>query len=251
MPFRKPGKLYLIGAGPGDPELLTLKAVRCLGLCDVVLYDRLVDPKILDFARPGAMRINVGKHQGEQEHKQNYILDLIQEHALAGRVVGRVKGGDPLVFGRGAEEWAFALKLGIDVELIPGVSSAIAVPALAGIPVTYRKLSQSFAIVTGHCHEGRTHEWERYATVDTLVILMGVRNRAFIAKSLIAAGRNPAEPVAFIQRGTMPDEKVVTSTLREVAEERVDVHSPVVFVVGDVVKLRNQLLAISKGEVMT
>lgn len=245
MSSHKPGKLYLIGAGPGDPELLTLKAARCLALCDVVLYDRLVDLKVLDFARPDAALVNVGKHQGEQEHKQSQILDLIREHALNGKIVGRLKGGDPLVFGRGAEEWAFALKLGIDVELVPGVSSAIAVPGLTGIPLSYRKLSQSFAIVTGHCHQGTAQEWQNYASVDTLVILMGVGNRAFIAKSLIAAGRDPAEPVAFIYRGTLPGEKVVVSTLLGVAEGHVDVHSPAVFVIGEVVNLRAELLATS------
>jgi uroporphyrin-III C-methyltransferase len=235
------GKLYLIGAGPGDPELLTLKAVRCLKTCDVVLYDRLVNREILKFAKAGTELIDVGKHEGEQEHTQARILDLIHTHARNGKIVGRLKGGDPLVFGRGAEEWAFALKHGIEVELIPGISSAIAVPGLAGIPVTYRKVSQSFAVITGHCHEGRAEEWRRYAAVDTLVILMGVRNRAFIAESLIAAGRSPSEPVAFVHRGTLAGEAVVESTLGEVAKGNIIVHSPAVFVIGDVVSLRARL----------
>ncbi|HEX4750594.1 MAG TPA: uroporphyrinogen-III C-methyltransferase [Bryobacteraceae bacterium] len=235
---RKTGKLYLIGAGPGDPELLTLKAVRCLALCDVVLYDRLVSPKIVAMSRTGAELINVGKHQGEQEHTQSRIMELIRTHTLGGKTVARLKGGDPLVFGRGAEEWEFALRLGIEVELIPGVSSTIAVPGLAGIPLTFRKVSQSFVVVTGHCRDGLAREWERYAQVDTLVILMGVQNRVFIAQSLIAAGRSGTEPVAFIQRGTLPGEAVVESTLAEVAAGTVEIHSPAVFVVGDVVKLR-------------
>jgi uroporphyrin-III C-methyltransferase len=239
------GKLYLIGAGPGDPELLTLKAVRCLQLCDVLLYDRLVNPKVLEMARAGAELLHVGKHEGEQEHTQRHILDLIRRHALAGKIVGRVKGGDPLVFGRGAEEWAFALKLGIDVELVPGISSAIAVPGVAGIPLTYRNVSQSFATVAGHCHQGRPEDWRHYANVDTLVILMGVRNRVFIAESLIAAGRDPSEPVAFVERGTLPDEIVIESSLGEVARGQVEVHSPAIFVVGQVVKLRAELLSIS------
>ena len=239
------GKLYLIGAGPGDPELLTLKAVRCLQACDVVLHDRLVNPEILKFAKTGAQIINVGKHEGEQEHTQSHILDLIQVHARKGKVIGRLKGGDPLVFGRGAEEWAFALKHGIEVELVPGVSSAIGVPGLVGIPLTYRRVSQSFAVITGHCHEGTAQEWQRYAAVDTLVILMGVRNRAFIAASLIAAGRSRSEPVAFVQRGTLAGEKVVESTLGAVAEGTVEAHSPAVFVIGEVVNVRSRLLAIS------
>lgn len=236
------GKLYLIGAGPGDPELLTLKAVRCLRLCDIVLYDRLVNPKIVAMAREDATRLDVGKHTGEQEGTQQRIHELIRSHALAGETVGRLKGGDPLIFGRGAEEWTFAMKLGIDVELVPGISSAIAVPGLAGIPLTYRKLSRSFAVITGHCHEGAGHEWRRYAAVDTLVILMGVQNRCFIAQSLIAIGRNAAEPVAFIQRGTLDGEATVESTLGEVAQGHVEVHSPAVFVIGQVVTLRRELL---------
>jgi uroporphyrin-III C-methyltransferase len=236
------GKLYLIGAGPGDPELLTFKAARCLALCDVVLYDRLVNRSILDRARRDALCIHVGKHEGEQEDTQSRILALIREHAGAGRIVGRLKGGDPVVFGRGAEEWEFAVRHGIDVEIVPGLSSAIAVPGLAGIPVTYRSVSQSFAVITGHCHEGKVQEWRRYATVDTLIILMGVKNRAWIAEALIAAGRSEAEPVAFIQRGTLPGEAVVLSTLGDVALGRVDVRSPAVFVVGEVVRLRDQLM---------
>jgi uroporphyrin-III C-methyltransferase len=238
------GKLYLIGAGPGDPELLTLKALRCLLLCDVVLYDRLVNPEIVRMARTDAECIDVGKHEGDQDHTQPRILELIGRHALAGKTVGRLKGGDPLVFGRGAEEWAFALEVGIEVELVPGISSAVAVPGLAGIPLTHRTVSQSFAVVTGHCHQGRAQEWQRYAGVDTLVILMGVKNRAFIAQSLIAAGRNPSEPVAFVERGTLPGEKIIESTLSEVAEGYVEVRSPAVFVIGEVVKLRTALTSV-------
>jgi uroporphyrin-III C-methyltransferase len=240
---RKTGKLYLIGAGPGDPELLTLKALRCLRLCDVVLYDRLVSLDIVRMARADAELINVGKHEGDQEHTQTRILQLIREHAFAGKTVGRLKGGDPLVFGRGAEEWAFALQLGIDVEFIPGVSSVFAVPGIAGIPLTYRNISRSFAVVTGHCHQGRAEDWERYAAVDTVVVLMGVQNRAFIARSLITAGRDASEPVAFIERGTLPDQNIVGSTLGEVAKGLVEAHSPAVLVIGKVVKLREQLIS--------
>jgi uroporphyrin-III C-methyltransferase len=202
------------------------------------------------MARPDAELIHVGKHEGEQERTQAQILELIRAHALAGKTIARLKGGDPLIFGRGAEEWAFALELGVEVELVPGVSSAFAVPALAGIPLTYRKLSQSFAIITGHCHEGAAQEWERYAGVDTLVILMGVRNRAYIAQSLIAVGRNPAEPVAFVERGTLPTQKVVESTLGEVAADKVEAHSPAVFVIGEVVRLRGQLISSSVSETL-
>ena len=135
----RPGKLYLIGAGPGDPELLTVKGARALALCDVVLYDRLASPDVLRLARPDAELIYVGKEGGEQEREQTRIFELILEHARQGRTIARLKGGDPLVFGRGAEEWALAVEHHIEVELIPGISSAIAVPSLAGIPLTLRE----------------------------------------------------------------------------------------------------------------
>lgn len=234
----KRGKLYLIGAGPGDPELLTVKAVRVLRECDVILYDRLVTKDVLRLASRQAKLIYVGKHEGEQHYTQNRIFDLIRTHALAGRTVGRLKGGDPLVFGRGAEEWALALEHGIDVELIPGVSSAIAVPGLAGIPLTYRGIAQSFAVITAHCREGRSEQWSKFAAIDTLVVLMGVTNREFIAQSLIAAGRARNEPVAFIERGTTPEERVVETVLGAVASGDVEVESPAVFVIGEVVRLR-------------
>jgi uroporphyrin-III C-methyltransferase len=206
-----------------------------------------VSAGVLGFARPHAELIYVGKREHEQHRVQHRIFDLICDHALAGKTVGRLKGGDPLVFGRGAEEWALAAGKGITVELVPGVTSAISVPGLAGIPLTYRGVSQSFAIVTGHCHQGLAQEWEKYANVGTLVILMGVKNRALIASALITSGRNPEEPVAFIQRGTWPGEKVLESTLRAVAAGDVEAQSPAVFLIGDVVKLRTRLRAQPAG----
>lgn len=240
QPRTDKGKLYLIGAGPGDPELLTLKAARILSECDVVLYDRLVTQEVLAFARPDAQLTYVGKHAGEQSDTQEKIFELIRNHALAGRTVGRLKGGDPLVFGRGGEEWALAVEHGIEVELVPGVSSALAVPGLAGIPLTYRGVAQSFAVITGHCQEGRTERWSKYVAVDTLVVLMGVKNREFIARALIAAGRDRYQPVAFVQRGSMPGEAIVESTLNRVASG-IAVESPTVFVIGEVVRLRARL----------
>jgi uroporphyrin-III C-methyltransferase len=237
----KKGKLYLIGAGPGDAELLTLKAARVIGECDVVLYDRLVHAEVLSFARPDAELIYVGKHEGDQEPTQARIFDLIRSRARDGKTVARLKGGDPLVFGRGAEEWRRAIEDVIEVELIPGVTSAISVPGLAGIPLTYRGVSQSFAIITGHCNEGLAQEWSKYAAIDTLVVLMGVRNRSFIAAALIAEGRKPDEPVVFIERGTLPGERLIESTLESVAAGDVEVDSPAVFVIGEVVRLRGLL----------
>jgi uroporphyrin-III C-methyltransferase len=237
----------LIGAGPGDPELLTLKAARVLRECDVILHDRLVSPEIVQLARPDAEVIYVGKREGEQEHAQDQIFRLIRDYALSGKTVGRLKGGDSLVFGRGAEEWALALKYGIEVQLVPGITSAIAVPGLAGIPLTFRYVSQGFAVVAGHCHGGSPHDWQRYVNIDTLVILMGVKNRVFIAQSLLAGGRAPDEPVAFIYRGSLPEEHVIQSTLVEVAEGKVDVKNPAVFVIGKVVQLRAALVSLTEA----
>jgi uroporphyrin-III C-methyltransferase len=237
------GKLYLIGAGPGDPELLTVKAARVLGQCDVVLYDRLTTRGVLALARCDAELVYVGKHDGEQEREQARIFELILEHATAGRSVARLKGGDPLVFGRGAEEWEIAVAHGIEVEFIPGISSAIAVPGLAGIPLTFREVSRSFAVVTGHWKSGTNMEWSPYAKIDTLVILMATKQRALIANSLIAAGRSPSEPVAFVEQGSLADQRVVETNLNTVAEGKVEVGGPAVMVVGEVVRQRNRLVA--------
>jgi uroporphyrin-III C-methyltransferase len=189
--------------------------------------------------------ISVGKHEGEQEVVQNRIFSLILDRALAGKSVARLKGGDPLVFGRGAEEWALALEHGIPVELIPGVTSATSVPGLAGIPLTYRQVSQSFGVIAGHCSEDLRQDWDRFARIDTLVVLMGVKNRALIAQALIDAGRDPHQPVAFIERGTTPAQRVITSDLRSVALGQVAVENPAVFVIGEVVKLREKLAKVS------
>lgn len=243
------GKIYLVGAGPGDPDLLTLKALRVLRQCDVVLYDRLVSKEILELVNPGAERLYVGKHEGEQQAVQESIFQMLLEHARAGKSVVRLKGGDPLVFGRGAEEWALAIRHGVDVELVPGVSSAIAVPGLAGIPLTFRKLSRSFAVITGHCGDGSAQDWRRYSEIDTLIILMGVKNRALIARRLIEAGRSRCEPVAFVERGASPDERVLVTTLGAVADEQVLVKSPAVFVIGEVVRLRGTLLNFTRPEI--
>jgi len=236
------GKVFLIGAGPGDPDLLTVKAARVLAHCDVVLHDRLVSADILRLARPGAELIYVGKHEGEQDRVQNRIFDLLLRHAEAGKMVVRLKGGDPLVFGRGAEEWALAREHGIEVELVPGVTSAISAPGLAGIPLTYRGISQSFAVITGHCKEGLAQNWADYARVDTLVILMGVKNREYIARALMDAGRAPDEPAAFIERATSEQQRVVITTLREIAAGRVAAENPAVFVIGKVVLMRERLV---------
>ncbi len=234
-------KVYLTGAGPGDPDLLTVKAARLIAQADVIIYDRLVSPEILALARPDALLLFGGKEQGQQERIQNEIHELLLAHAAPGRLVVRLKGGDPMVFGRGAEEWSFLASRGIDVELVPGISSALAVPALAGIPPTLRGVAVSFAVITGHRQKMEPQEWARYQMVDTLLVLMGVENRQTIAKNLIRAGRNSDEPVAFIERGSTDRERVVVSNLGEVARGQVEVSSPAVFVIGQVVRMRTHL----------
>jgi len=245
------GKVYLVGAGPGDPDLLTVKARRVLRAADVILYDRLVAPEVLAEARPDAKLLYAGKRAGEQESVQQWIIEQMLHHARRGRIVVHLKGGDPCVFGRGGEEWRTLRERGIEVELVPGLTSAISLPGLAGIPVTFRGVSRAFAVVTGHCQRGSDIDWSRYAGIDTLVILMGVARRARIARALIAAGRPAQEPVAFIERGATAGERIITSSLGAVADGLADVTPPAVFVVGAVVRLRRELASggVRAGEV--
>lgn len=234
--------IYLAGAGPGDPDLLTVKAARLLAQAGAVLYDRLVAPEVLALARPDAELHFVGKHEGQQEAIQNEILHLLEDCARRHRIVVRLKGGDPMVFGRGAEEWAWLAARGWDVEVVPGISSAIAVPSLAGIPPTFRGVSGGFAVVTGHRQEGGCDQWAAYAQVETLIILMGVARRAEIAQCLIRLGRDAAQPVAFIENGTTPREHVVVTTLADIAAGLVEVSNPAVMVAGEVVRQRSKLV---------
>ena len=243
-------KVYLVGAGPGDPDLLTVKALRLLKQAAAVLYDRLVSPEILELVNPRADMIYVGKWQGEQEKVQNEIHELLLKEARPGRVVVRLKGGDPMIYARGGEEWEKMVANGIDVEVVPGISAAFSVPSMAGIPLTYRGVAASFAIATGHRQNLEPGNWTQYRAIDTLVVLMGVEFRDIIAAQLITAGRSPQEPIAFIERGTTRSEKVIVSTLGEVARGRVDVRSPAVFVIGEVVRLRKRLKTVAGKEVV-
>jgi uroporphyrin-III C-methyltransferase len=236
------GKVWIVGAGPGDPELLTIKALRALEQADVVLYDRLVGAAILELIPNTAERVYVGKSHGEQDSVQTEIMVLLERYALEGKKVVRLKGGDPFVFGRGAEEWAHLSALEIPVQIVPGISSSLAVPALAGIPLTYRNLARGFAVVTGHHSEESAPEWRDYARVETLVILMGVGERQQIAQTLISLGRTKLEPCAFIERGSTPRERVVISSLGAVANGETNVEAPAVWVIGHVVGVREQLI---------
>jgi uroporphyrin-III C-methyltransferase len=239
--------VYLVGAGPGDPGLLTLRGAELLRSADVVLYDRLVTPDVLRLARHDALCIDVGKRPGTDsaaaDRRQDEIGRLLVEHGRRAAVLVRLKGGDPFVFGRGGEEIEILERAGIPWEIVPGVSSALGVPGAAGIPVTYRGLASSVTIVTGQTrHGGETpdfgHEpdWDALArTGGTLVILMGMSARATIAAALVDAGRSPDTPVAVIHNGTTAAERTVRTTLAGLPD--VELGPPAVIVVGPVVDL--------------
>ncbi len=239
--------VYLVGAGPGDPGLLTLRGAELLRSADVVLYDRLVTSDVLRLVRNEALCIDVGKQPGTDsgaaDHRQDDIGRLLVEHGRTAAIVVRLKGGDPFVFGRGGEEIEILERAGIAWEIVPGVTSALGVPGAAGIPATHRGLASSVTIVTGQTrHAGESSgcrhdpDWAALArTGGTLVILMGMASRAAIAAALIAAGRCPDTPVAVIQNGTTPAQRTVRTTLAGLAE--VDLGPPAVIVVGPVAGL--------------
>jgi len=245
--MNKNGKVYLIGAGPGDPGLLTLKGRDCLAACDVVVYDRLADPRILNWVRPEAERIYVGKASSNHVMKQEDISRLLVKLAAEGKTVARLKGGDSFVFGRGGEEALLLKENNLPFEFVPGITSAISVPEYAGIPVTHRKVAASFAVITGHEDPSREKSginWSGLATgVDTLVFLMGVENLKNIAAKLIENGRPASTPAALIRWGTHPEQRTLVTTLGNAYEDvvRTGMKPPAIFIVGDVVKLRDSL----------
>ena len=241
------GKVYLVGAGPGDPKLITLKGIECLQRADVVIYDLLINVKLLEHCPAHAKKIYGGKMIGEQEQRQAEIDDLMVRYAKAGKTVIRLKGGDPFIFGRGGEEALTLVEAGIDFEVVPGITSAIAAPAYAGIPLTHRSYSSSVAFVTGHSaalQADSAIRWEQLATgVDTLVILMGVGHLREIAARLIQHGRSPDTPISLVHWGTTPQQKTLEGTLADIAQksEAVNFRNPAAIVVGDVNVLREQL----------
>ncbi|WLV25050.1 uroporphyrinogen-III C-methyltransferase [Aciduricibacillus chroicocephali] len=239
-------KVYLVGAGPGDAELITVKGLRSIEEADVILYDRLINRELLDHAKEGAQLIYCGKLPDYHAMKQETINHFLVKHVKMGKVVTRLKGGDPFIFGRGAEEAAALREHGIPFEIVPGITSGIAAPAYAGIPVTHRELSSSFAIVTGHSREGREEaiKWESLAKgIDTLAIYMGVGNLPYISEQLIRHGKNPETPVALVHWGTTRNQETVVGTLDNIVEIAAlkKVKNPSMIVVGEVVKLREEL----------
>jgi len=237
-------KVYIVGAGPGDPELITLKGLKVISVAEVIIYDRLIDRQILKYAPPECQFIYAGKEKGKHHLSQEEINKLMYTKAKAGYKVVRLKGGDPLLFGRGGEEILYLVKRGVDIEIIPGVSSVNGVSASAFIPLTHRDLSSSVAIISGHPPIKREEriDWEAVARMDTVVILMGAGRRQYIARKLIEAGKDPAEPVAFIEKGTTDSERTIVTSLGEVAQNPPDVNPPALFVVGKVVRIREEVL---------
>ncbi len=239
--------VFLVGAGPGDPGLLTVRAVELLGSADVVLYDRLIPPGALRHARPEAELVYVGKQGGGPQMPQEEIDRLLVEHGRAGKRVVRLKGGDPFVFGRGGEEALRLREAGIEYEIVPGITAGVAAPAYAGIPVTHRELASGVAFVTGHEDPDKPEsmlDWAALARFPgTLVFYMGVRALPRIAERLQAEGRPPQEPVAVVERGTLPGQRTLLATLADVADRAKEeqIKAPAVTLVGPVAALREDL----------
>ena len=243
----KPGIVHLVGAGPGDPGLLTARALELIARADVILHDRLIPASALDGARPDAELLYVGKEGGGPSMPQAEIEALLVEKARAGGMVVRLKGGDPFVFGRGGEEALTLRDAGIDFEVVPGVTSGIAAPAYAGIPVTQREMASAVAFVTGHEDPDKAEsaiDWPALAAFPgTLVFYMGVRALPTIASQLVEGGRAPAEPVALVERGTLPGQRTLVATLADVAERASEagIRAPAITLVGPVAALHEQL----------
>ena len=249
------GKVFLVGAGPGDPRLLTVGAMNCLKQADVVVYDHLADESILAYVPPEAERIYVGKQSNKHTMRQEDINVLLADKADEGKTVVRLKGGDPFVFGRGGEEALVLLARGIPFEVLPGVTSAISVPAYAGIPVTHRGVAVSFAVITGHEDPAKPEShvrWQHLATgVDTLIFLMGVANLPEITKNLMDNGRSADTPAAVIRWGTRTDQETYVTTLGDAAAmvQRDGIRPPAIFIVGEVVRLREQLRWFDRADI--
>jgi len=241
------GIVYLIGAGPGDPGLITVRGRECIALADVVVYDYLANEQLLDYAKPGAELIYAGKIGGAHNHEQWQINALLVEKAMAGKVVARLKGGDPFVFGRGGEECEALVALDIPFEVVPGVTAGIGAAAYAGIPLTHRNITTSVAFVTGHEHpdkDGTEIDWEKLSVGSgTVVFYMGIKNLPVITANLMAHGRPSQTPVALIRWGTRAEQQVLEGTLADIAElaHKHGFKAPAITVVGEVVKLRAKL----------
>jgi len=236
------GIVLIVGAGPGDPGLITVKGLDCLRRAEVVLYDRLIAQELLSEVPSQAEMIDVGKEPKRHRRSQEEINALLIEKAREGKIVVRLKGGDPFVFGRGGEECQALAEAGIPYEVVPGVSSSIAVPAYAGIPVTQRGVTTAFTVIAGHTGGTDSNiDWGAISKIGTIIFLMGVEHLPEIVEKLIAFGRAMDTPAALIQEGTTANQRIVAGTLSDIVEKSKDVRPPAVFIVGEVVRLREKL----------
>lgn len=245
------GKVYLVGAGPGDPGLITIKAVRCIKEAEVLVYDRLVSPRLLDYASPGCKLVYAGKAPGKHVMNQEDINADLVKYAKQGKVVTRLKGGDPFVFGRGGEEALALAEENLPFEVVPGVTAAIAVPAYAGIPLTHRTINSGVAIITGNedpYKEASQVPWQQLAGINTLVFMMGLKNLEKITMRLINEGKAAETPAAVIQMGTTPEQRTVTGTIADIAGvvRREGIKHPAVVVIGETANLRDKLNWVEK-----
>ena len=243
----KYGKVYLVGSGPGDPELLTMKARRLIDTADVVIYDQLPGKAILDSIPQNTEKIDAGKFAGDHRLSQWETNELIVEKAKEGKMIVRLKGGDPYMFGRGGEEAEVLVEAGVEFEVVPGITSAIAAPAYAGIPVTHRDHASMVTFITGHedpTKDETALDWETLAKFDgTIVIFMGVKMLGRNTGELLKFGKDPKTPVALIERGTRPDQRVTIGNLETIADiaKEQDVKAPAITLIGNVVKLHEIL----------
>jgi len=236
--------VHLVGAGPGDIELMTVKSLRLIKEADVIIFDRLANPLILKEAPEGCKFIDVGKTDGQHPVKQPEINKIIYQSSLRYENVVRLKGGDPFVFGRGGEEALYLKERDIKFDIVPGITSAISVPAYAGIPVTQRGVVSSFRVITGHEAPGKAVsqiDWNSFNTDETLIFLMGLHNLGRISSKLMEAGKQKDYPVAVISQGTTANQKVVIGTLETIENKAKDLETPALIVVGEVVNLRDEL----------
>lgn len=241
--FPHKGTVYLVGAGPGDPDLLTIRAVNVLKSAGVIVYDRLANPKILSYVQEHAERIYVGKRPGRPSVSQHQINRILISKANEGKKVVRLKGGDPFIFGRGGEECEALAGEKIPFEIVPGISSALAAPAYAGIPLTHRGIARSFTVVTGYTNkrEELFRNWEHIAHSETLVILMGMKNLELIISQLVLLGRPIDTPIAIVEKATYRHQRTVTGTLENILERAAYLSSPATIVIGELAKLANTL----------
>lgn len=237
------GKVYIVGAGPGDPELITVKGKRAIEEADIIFYDRLINNQLLAYAKPETELVFCGKKPNYHAVRQETLNQLLVKHALKGKVVARLKGGDPFVYGRGGEEAEHLSLNQIPFEIIPGITAGIAAPAYAGIPVTHRDYGRSFAVITGH-GSMQNFVWKSLAKgIDTLVIYMGMKNLPHICRKLIEHGKNPNTSVALIHWGTTENQRAITGTLDTIVQRASsnNVKNPSIIVIGDVVRLNKRI----------